>query len=373
MLHLNNDDVARLLTMKACMEALEEGLKELYENDAVCRPRIDVWAPCDVPDAYFQWGSMEGTSKRWRVFAQRIKSDIATFPKGEANTWTHEYYCQRPGKFLGLILVFSLENGEPLAIVNDGVLQHMRVGATAGLAAKYLAREDAQTVAMIGSGGMARTHAMAFAEVRKIKMIKVYSPTEKNRRAYADEMSRQLNVEVVGVSHPEQAVRGADIVACCTDSIVPVIQGDWLEEGAFISMVKGTIELDNKAVERIDVAVNFGAETEIPTEPFGEMTGPQSHSGKHQAYVAGRPEDLAIVPLAHRSRPIPRQKLIRFNDLVEGRVQGRSNNKQITSMGGGGVQGIQFASIGGLTCHLAKEKGLGRELPTDWFLQDIRN
>jgi len=373
MLHLNNDDVGRLLTMKACMEALEEGLKELYDSDATCRPRIDVWAPCDVPDAYFQWGSMEGTSKRWRVFAQRIKSDIATFPKSDENTWTHEYYCQRPGKFLGLILVFSLENGEPLAIINDGVLQHMRVGATAGLAANYLAREDAETVAMIGSGGMARTHAMAFAEVRKIKRITVYSPTEKNRRAYADEMSRELNLEVVVASHPREAVRGAKIVSCCTDSIVPVIQGDWLEEGTFLSMVKGTIEIDDKAIQKIDVAVNFGAETEIPTEPFGEMTGPQSHSGKHQAYVAGKPEDLAVVPLAHRSRPIPRQKLIRFKDLLEGRVQGRSNKKQIISMGGGGVQGIQFASIGGLTYYLAKEKRLGRELPTDWFLQDIRN
>jgi len=103
------------------------------------------------------------------------------------------------------------------------------------------------------------------------------------------------------------------------------------------------------------------------------MTGPQSHSGKHEAYVAGRPEDLTVVPLAHRSPPIPRQKLIRFKDLLEGRVQGRSNNEQIISMGGGGVQGIQFASIGGLTYHLAKEKRLGREFPTDWFLQDIRN
>jgi len=140
----------------------------------------------------------------------------------------------------------------------------MRVGATAGLAAKYLAREDAATVAMIGSGGMARTHAMAFAEARKIKKIMVYSPTEKNRRAYADEMSRELNLEVTPVGHPEKAVREADIVSCCTDSIVSVIQGEWLKEGSFVSMVKGTIELDNKAIEKIDVAVNFGAETEIP-------------------------------------------------------------------------------------------------------------
>ena len=70
---------------------------------------------------------------------------------------TQEKYCQRPSKFCGLILLFSLENGEPLAIMNDGFIQHLRVGATAGLGAKYLAREDATIVAMIGSGGMART------------------------------------------------------------------------------------------------------------------------------------------------------------------------------------------------------------------------
>jgi ornithine cyclodeaminase/alanine dehydrogenase-like protein (mu-crystallin family) len=373
MMFLNNDDAAGVLTMKACMEALEEGIREYYNGDATCRPRIDVWAPCGVPDAYFQWGSMEGTSKRWRVFALRIKSDIATFPKGEYDSWTHEYYCQRPGKFLGLILLFSLENGEPLAIMNDGVLQHMRVGATAGLGAKHLAREDAATVGIIGSGGMARTHAMALVEVRKIKTIKVYSPTEKNRTAYAEEMARLLGLEVRPVKHPEEAVRGSEIVACCTDSIVPVIQGEWLEEGVFVTTVKGTIELDDRAIERIDLALNLSPEEEPPAEPHGEMTGPQSHSGKHQAYVAGRPEELAWVPIAHRARPIPREKQIRFKDLLEGKVKGRRNNKQIISIGGGGVQGIQFASVGGLTYHLAKEKGLGRELPTDWFLQDIRN
>ncbi len=373
MIFLANDDVARVLTMKASMEALEEGLREYYAGDATCRPRIDVWAPCDIPEAYFQWGSMEGTSKRWRVFALRVKSDIATFPKGKDDTWTHEYFCQRPGRFLGLILLFSLKNGEPLAIINDGVLQHMRVGATAGLGAKYLAREDAQTVGMIGSGGMARTHAMAFAEARKIQKIKVYSPTEENRKAYAEEMSRLLDLEVIPVKRPEEAVRGAEIVACCTDSIVPVIRGEWLEEGVFLTVVKGTIELDHGAVEKIDLALNFSPEEEPPMEPHGEMNGPRSHSGKHQAYIAGRPEELARVPAAQRSRPVPRRKQIRFKDLLEGSVRGRGNDRQIISIGGGGVQGIQFASVGGLAYHMAKEKGLGRELPTDWFLQDIRN
>jgi alanine dehydrogenase len=283
MLFLTNDDVARVLTMKDSMEALEEGLREYYAGDATCRPRIDVWAPCDVPEAYFQWGSMEGTSKRRQVFALRIKSDIATFPKGPAGIWTHEYFCREPGKFCGLILLFSLENGEPLAIMNDGVLQHMRVGATAGLGAKHLAREDAAVVGMIGSGGMARTHAMAFAEVRKIKTLKVYSPTEKNRWAYAEEMARLLRLEVIPVETPERAVRDSEIVACCTDSIVPVLRGDWLEEGTFLTTVKGTIELDERATERIGLALNFGLGEEPPLEPYGKKNGPQSHSDKHKA------------------------------------------------------------------------------------------
>src|SRR5487761_664321 len=108
MLFLNNDDVAKVLTIEGAIEAYGEGLREYYAGDATCRPRIDVWAPSDIPDGYFRWGSMEGTSKRWRVFALRVKSDILTFMQASPEVWTAEYYCQQPGKFCGLIFLFSL-------------------------------------------------------------------------------------------------------------------------------------------------------------------------------------------------------------------------------------------------------------------------
>src|SRR5580765_5849197 len=187
---ISNQDVGQVLDMKTCLEAIEEGIKEYYRGDATCRPRIDVWAPSGDPQGYYQWGSMEGTSRRYGVFATRIKSDIAYWTEGANGTKTQEKYCQRPGLFCGLILLFSTVNGEPLAVMNDGFLQHMRVGATAGIAAKYLAREDADTVGMIGSGSMAWTHALAFAEVRNIKRIQVYSPTVKNRETYAGNLSK---------------------------------------------------------------------------------------------------------------------------------------------------------------------------------------
>ena len=67
------------------------------------------------------------------------------------------------------------------------------------------------------------------------------------------------------------------------------------------------------------------------------------------------------------------RKTVSFKDLFAGRIQGRVNAKQIISLAGNQIQGIQFASVGGLTYRLIKGKGLGREFPTHWLLQDIRN
>ena len=97
-------------------------------------------------------------------------------------------------------MLFSTENGEPLAIINDGYLQHLRVGALYGLGAKYLARNDASIVGMIGSGGMAHSHLLAFAAVRKIKKVKVYSPNREHRESYARDMEQALDVDVIVVT-----------------------------------------------------------------------------------------------------------------------------------------------------------------------------
>ena len=78
-------------------------------------------------------------------------------------------YCYQPGLYGGLVLLFRTENAELVAIMNDGFIQHMRVGATAALGARYLARSNAETVGIIGSGGMARSFALGFAAVRKLR------------------------------------------------------------------------------------------------------------------------------------------------------------------------------------------------------------
>ena len=118
MLLINNQEVEKLFTMKDCLEALEDGYDDLLKGDAVYRPRLDLWMPCERPDGYWRWGTMEGASRKIGVFAIRMKSDVVYWPNGE----TEEKYCMQPGTWCGLVMVFSVRNGEPLAIINDGLI-----------------------------------------------------------------------------------------------------------------------------------------------------------------------------------------------------------------------------------------------------------
>ena len=160
MLFINNADVAKVLTMDATIAALEDSYRGLATRDTVCRPRIDVRIPTTQPGKTYQWGTMEGGSTSG-YFAIRIKSDIVE-RREYAGAITQEKYCGKPGQYCGLVFLTSVETGEPLAIINDGLLQHMRVGADGAIGVKYLSNSDAEVVGMLGSGGMARSHVESF-------------------------------------------------------------------------------------------------------------------------------------------------------------------------------------------------------------------
>lgn len=362
MLLINNQEVEQLFDMKSCLEALEAGYDDLLKGDAVYRPRLDVWVPCERPDGYYRWGTMEGASRKIGVFAIRMKSDIVHWPDGK----TEEKYCVGPGTWCGLIMVFSVRNGEPLAIINDGLLQHMRVGGCAGLGANYLSRNDASVVGIFGSGGMARSYLEAFSEVRKLKKVKVYSPTKAHRESYAAEMSGKLGLAVEAVDRPEAVVCGSHIMAACTDSTRVVFdEPEWLEEGAHITCVRAC-EIGPKVVKRCDLSVKLGRNTvETMDEGMIRLHG-------NVGYIAGQPEERARIPN-------PEVDNYRggffeyFMDLKAGKIPGRTNPRQVTFFINAGTQGLQFAACAGRVYQLAKEKGVGREIPTEWFLQDIRD
>jgi alanine dehydrogenase len=364
---INNDDVARLLTIEATMEALERSYRSLAIGEAICRPRIDIRIPTSDPAKTYQFGSMEGGSTEG-YFAVRMKSDVV-FETTYNGATTQEKYCTRPGLFCGLILLTSTETGEPLAFINDGVLQHMRVAADGGIGVKYLARKDAEVVGMLGSGGMARSHMQAFMAVRHVKKLQVYSPTRENREAFGREMAAKYDIEVKPCARPEDIYRGAHIVASLTDSAVPVLDGTLLGPGAHIVNIGGSGRLDAESLKRIDVYLRFGdapapvghPEWAIDDQFLGWEARPAWH--KHGD---GRSRERA------HGVALP-DKRVTLGDIVSGKAAGRTSDEQITWSERGNLQGAQFYAVAGKVYELAKAAKLGYEIPTRLFLQDIRD
>lgn len=365
MIFLTNQHVQAVLDMRSCLETMEEAYNELNEQRAGYRPRIDFYVP--QQPHYYRWGTMEGASRKLGVFAIRMKSDMLVWNR-EGEFQTEDKYCIKPGTYCGLIFLLSVKNGEPLALMNDGYLQHMRVGACAGLAAKYLAREDSKVLGMLGSGGMARTYATAICQVRPIERIRVFSPTKANRELYAKEMQQKLGVEVEARDSAEKAVKGADIVAMTTDSLVPVIKAEWLEPGMHITNVRNN-EAGQDIFNRVDVIARLGSSTFVMDNPPPNTIG---GSDGMFAYFAGTEEEKKMVPRAPL-REIDNPNIGTVPDIMAGSWAGRTSNRQITFLNNQGTQGLQFAAVGAKAYELAKAKGLGHPLPLEWFVQEIRD
>jgi alanine dehydrogenase len=360
MLLIDNPTVEKILDIKHCMEALEVGYRDLINERAAYRGRYDLFVPNDDPRLMYRWGTMEGASRSFETFAIRMKSDMLEWPEGK----TVEKYCIERGTFCGFVMVFSTRNGEPLAIINDGIIQHMRVGGCAGLGAKYLAREDASVVGLLGSGGMARTYLLAFNEVRKIRSAKVFSPTKSNRQAFAAEMSAKLGIPIEPVERPQDAVRGCDIVATCTDSIQVVVEDPALiEPGMHLTCVKAN-EWNPEIVDKADLVFKMG-------RPTVNLDVGQMRIGGEAAVVAGNAAEIARI--ANPKIDIFSRNYPLLTDVMSGAVKGRTDDRQVSFFVNSGTQGLQFASTAGFVVHAAKRLGLGREIPTSWLLQDIRD
>ena len=310
---------------------------------------------------------MEEASRKLGVFAIRMKSDMLAW-ENQNGFMVEDKYCMERGRYCGLIFLTSTRSAEPLAIMNDSYLQHMRVGACAGLGTKYLARKNSKVLAMIGSGGMARSYAEAIKLARPIETMRVFSPTKSNREAYARETQEKLHIEVEPVDRAEQAVKGADIVAMTTDSLISVIKAEWLEPGMHVTNVRNN-EAGPDVLKKADVIARLGVST-LPAERSrkGVTTGSDGMFG----YIAGTEEEKRKIPPSP-SAEIDNPTIGTVPDIMAGRWAGRTSDSQITFLNNQGTQGLQFAAVGGKAYELARAKGLGHPLPLEWFVQNIRD
>jgi ornithine cyclodeaminase/alanine dehydrogenase-like protein (mu-crystallin family) len=367
---LSNDDVTGLITAEEVIDILELTYLQVAERQAVCRPRFDMQIPTSDPKRIFQWGTMEGGSTAG-YFAIRMKSDVL-YEREYNGASTQEQYCVEPGKFCGLIFLLRVNNGEPLALINDGVIQHLRVGADGAIGVKHMARKDAAVVGMLGSGGMARSHMETLMIVRPgLKRLQVYSPTPANREKFGQDVRDKYGIEVVVCDNPRDVYRGADIVAALTDSAVTVLNGDWIEKGTHIlSVGGGSGRPDDATLQKVDRYMRFGR----APAPFGL---PEMQIDDEFIAYRADPEGCTSFTMKRSGKRghgilLP-DRMVTLEQAIQDPRKARGSDDEITYSERGNLQGSQFFPLAGMAYERAVALGRGFEIPTRMFLQDIRN
>ena len=348
---LNNDDIQKALNAKDCLDVMEETYRELAASRAVNRPTCHSYLPHSLPQSTYSFKSVDGAVKKYGVLALRITSDIVQEKHLDNSVRLEKLPLAGKGQFLGLVQLFNVENGELLAIMPDGFIQQTRVGVTSALGAKALSRANSEILALLGSGGQARAHIRFLTQVRPIIRVRVFSPNPEHRKAFARQMERQTQVRVEAVDSAETAVKNCDIICSATNSSRPVMKAEWLQPGMHYNAIR-EFEMDEVALEKSDIVAihtRFGGIQHY--QPLGVET------------------DL---PGVRREKPRDWSRYPEICDLIAGKAPGRTSDKQITFFLNNVGTGIQFAAIGYCAYRAAKEKGLGHEIPTDWFLQDIK-
>ena len=314
-LFLTEREVAQLLPMKECIDVLEQAFAHAGGGDVENKPRSRI----RMPNGFFHF--MAAADAEHRVFGYKAYPSM-----GSGN------------KFI--VMLYDYETGQLLACLEAGRLGQIRTGAASGLATRHMARDDAGTVAVIGSGFQARTQLEAVCAVREIRQARVYSRRAERREDFATQMTERLGVEVTPAEGGEQCVAGADVVITITSARDPVLQGDWLAEGAHVNAAGGNHwmrrEVDEAVVTRADVVVVD--DLEQARAECGDLIWPEARGTFRW-------------DMAHQ-----------LQDVVAGRVTGRPTGQSITLFESMGVA-LEDIAAAQLVYHKAVEQGIGQELP----------
>jgi ornithine cyclodeaminase/alanine dehydrogenase-like protein (mu-crystallin family) len=218
---ISRAEVEALLDLDELIDALAAAHADLSAGRASMPTRIA--ARVDERDAIL------GAMPAYLPSAGALTTKLVTlFPGNEGTRLpTHQ----------AVILAFDPHTGEPLALVDGTAITAIRTGAAAALSARLLARDDAGTLALLGTGVQARSHARAFARVRTLREIRVASRDPERAEALAGELAAELGVETRAARDYADAVRDADLVAAVTHSPEPVVRREWLAPGAHVTSV----------------------------------------------------------------------------------------------------------------------------------------
>jgi alanine dehydrogenase len=315
-LHISEAEVRAVLTMPLAIEAVEQISRRQASGEVVVHPRRRF----ELPGGGF--------------FHYMAAADFAT------GYVAMKQYTFVKGKLRFLVPLYEMSSGELLALIEADYMGQLRTGAASGVATKYLARKNASTAAIVGAGGQARTQLEAVAEVRKLETARVYSRDPNKREKFSKEMSKRLGIAVKPAASSSEAVRNADIVCTATTTVNPVVNGADLAPSVHINAIGANHahkrELDNEAVESADVIVVDSIE--------------QSRQEAGDLVLVFGEDELCWTGVK------------KLSDVVAGKTAGRTTDAEVTLFKSNGIASWDLAAAM-KTYALAKERGLGRELP----------
>ena len=356
MLILSNEDIEKILPVGTCIQVLEEAYRDLGNGMAATVPRYDVFSPTK-PGEFYEYKTMSGVLPGRNIAALRLNSSVVKWYEKAGGIRKDKLPVAGGDKYVGLVMLFSTETGEPLAIFPDGYVQKLRVAGASAIAARYLARQDAKIMAMLGAGWQASAHLVTMSMIRDLKEVRVFSPTPASRQRFIEEWSGKVAARLIDSASAEEAIAAADMVICTTNSISPLFDGEILQPGMHVSCVK-PCELDVTTYRRSDPLIIHWREA----KPFQIAIGvdrqaiPDVSDGWQHPLTR---EDAAIWDFPTLS------------ELVNDKHPGRTKQDSISCFCNNVGLGLQFAAVGSEVLARAREARVGREIPTDWFLEDV--
>ena len=358
---ITDEDVKRLLSMRDCIEAMRVAFGDLAngaavnttESQTINRPRMRYLAKHPEPERKYLANVHVGAVPSYGMACVRAGSQIIRPPSPTNERRLYE----NPQAFnWGIVILYSIETAEPLALMHEFGLSGMRVGATTAVAIDQVARADAATLGLFGTGKQARCALEALQLVRPIRRVNVYSPNAAHRAAFAHDMRRD-GIDVIAAEDPRNVVAGADIVCCATTAMRPLFDGDSLEDGQVVVSIANS-DVTNKRSE-VDRRTYERATTVIVNDWESVIENDQTE---------------LLDPI--KDGVISREQVHELGDLILGKVQVIQTPRQ--GLGRGIIYyknnsglAIQFAAAGGIVYRKALAEGSNKTIPTEWLGTDL--
>ena len=285
---LSQAEVTALLPMEECIPVMDRALRTLAEGGA----QLPLRTVLKLPDGKGFFGVMParlGTPDTLGLKA------IAVFPGNEGTALdSHQ----------GLVILFHPDSGAPIAVLDASSITAIRTAAVSGVATRCLARPEAGDLALLGSGVQARSHLAAMRAVRRLRRVRAWSPHAARLAAFVGWARGRLGIEVEPTASPREAVLGADLICTVTASAVPVVQSEWVAEGAHINAVGSSIptsrELDTATIRRARLIVD---RVESARAEAGDFLIPRQEGAIDDAHILGELGEVLIGRIRGRTGP----------------------------------------------------------------------